>query len=37
MLRAKAFIQIMTDAEKLKEGEGIGLETRVPLPVNDEW
>ena len=37
MLRAKAFIQIMIDAEKRKEGEGQGLETQLPLPVNDEW
>jgi hypothetical protein len=37
MLRAKAFIQIMIDAEKREEGEGPGLETQLPLPVNDEW
>ena len=37
VLKAKASIQILIDAEKRKEGQGKGLETQLPLPVNDEW
>jgi len=27
----------MIDAEERRGGEGTGLDTHLPLPVNDEW
>jgi len=33
----KTFCPVMIDAEKLRFGEEIGLDTQIPLTVNDEW
>ena len=37
MLKAKAILPIKIDAEKRRWGQEKGLETLVPLTVNDEW
>ena len=33
----KAFYLLMIDAEKRRGGKETGLDTHIPLSVNDEW